>query len=382
MYEEDEDILEDLVLSRNLSERTEILYKQVINKYTSFNETPLTELLKEAEEEEELKISWKKRKLRKRLLQFRQYLYSNYMKSTAKLNFSKVLTIYKHYEIELHPLPPISEKQAEETHIQFRDLPDKEIIQNALKVANPMHRAIILFMSSSGCATAETLNLKVQDLLDSVSDYYRTDDIYDMINQLKDRDDIVPRFELKRKKTGKNYYTFCSPEAFNEICMYLIKRRGLRNSDRLFKITQLHLMKLFRDVNDLLGLGTVGASNFVRFRSHMLRKFHASMLYNDGMSLDDVNDLQGKTKNKTDSSYFLEDPDKLKEKYVQHMGCLMINVDVSQLDVKSVEYKRMEEELLSKQKEVDELTSRMDDLERVVLGGISEDRLEKLKSHL
>lgn len=59
----------------------------------------------------------------------------------------------------------------------------------------------------------------------------------------------------------------------------------------------------FRELNHELGLGKVG--EYVRLRSHMLRKFHASALYNDGMSLDKVNDLQGKAKNKTDQSYFM-----------------------------------------------------------------------------
>ena len=112
-------------------------------------------------------------------------------------------------------------------------------------------------MSSSGCATAETLNLQVKDLITSVSEYYEGNDIYDLIDTLKGRDDIVPTFQLKRRKTGKNYFTFCSPEAFNEICIYLLTRKSLRESDRLFKITQLHLMQLFREVNNLLGLGTI-----------------------------------------------------------------------------------------------------------------------------
>lgn len=375
MYAEDESILEDLVLSRNLAERTEDLYRVVIEKYTRFYKTPLTVLLKEAETEEDQGISWKKRKLRKRLLKFRQYLYNNYMVSTAKMNFSKIQTIYRHYELELFKLPPISSKQNEDTPIQFKDLPDREIIRKALGVANPLHRAVILFMSSSGCAAAETLNLKISDFLESVSEYYRTDDVYDLIQTLQGRDDIVPTFQLKRKKTGKPYYTFCSPEAFNEICMYLIKRKGLRNSDRLFKVTQLHLMQLFREVNDLLGLGTVGSNNFVRFRSHMLRKFHASTLYNDGMILDDVNDLQGKTKNKTDSSYFMEDPNKLKQKYIQHMDSLTINLEVNSLNIKSKEYVLLERELESKNREYDELKNRVSFIERTIQSNISNDDL-------
>ena len=49
-------------------------------------------------------------------------------------------------------------------------------------------------------------------------------------------------------------------------------------------------------INDTLGLGRVG--KYIRFRSHMLRKFHASALYNGDMILDKVNDLQRKAKNK------------------------------------------------------------------------------------
>ncbi|WP_405287631.1 site-specific integrase [Methanobrevibacter sp.] len=372
-----------MALSRNLAERTERLYRDIIEKYTRFFKTPLTVLLKEAETEEDQKISWKKRKLRKRLLEFRQYLYNNYMMSTAKMNFSKILTIYRHYEIELYKLPPISGKQCEETHIQFKDLPDREIIREALKLARPIHRAIILFMSSSGCATAETLNLRISDLLKSVEEYYSdSDNVYDMIQKLQDRDDIVPIFQLKRKKTGKLYYTFCTPEAFHEICMYLIQRKGLRSNDRLFKITQLHLMQLFREVNNLLGLGTVGPNNYVRFRSHMLRKFHASTLYNDGMILDDVNDLQGKTKNKTDSSYFMEDPNKLKQKYVQHMGALAINLEVNSLDIKSKEYVLLERELESKSREYDDLKNRISCIEQAINSNISSNDLALINKYI
>jgi Phage integrase family. len=62
--------------------------------------------------------------------------------------------------------------------------------------------------------------------------------------------------------------------------------------------------RLFERINEELGFGKVG--NYNRFRSHMLRKFHASALYNDGMSRDNVNDLQGKAKNKTDDAYFID----------------------------------------------------------------------------
>ena len=325
IYTEDEKIIKEIVTIKNLSQRTEITYRQAIKNYTEYHQKSLTYLLQEADIEEEQKISWKKRKLRKRLITFRQHLYQKYMLSTAKLNFSKILSIYKFYEIELHPLPQISEKQKTSTVIHFNDLPTKDLIRESLKITTPVMRAFILFVSSSGVSTIDALNLQIKDLLKSVQTYTKTNNVYEMINTLKSRDDIVPTFELKRRKTGKPYYTFCTPEAFHEICIYLLKRKSLTYNDRLFKITQLHLMQLFREINNSLNLGVSETNNYVKYRSHILRKYHASTLYNNGLSLDIVNSLQGKTKNKTDQAYFMEDPEKLKQKYIKHMNCLTIN---------------------------------------------------------
>ena len=76
----------------------------------------------------------------------------------------------------------------------------------------------------------------------------------------------------------------------------------------------------------------------------MLRKFHASALYNDGMSLDNVNDLQGKAKNKTDQAYFMINPEDLKYEYIKHLPAITINTDVEKLSIKSPEYMQMEKE--------------------------------------
>ena len=86
MKKEDYPILEELSVTRNLSERTEKLYKTTINKYTEFTGKSMAALLEEAEAEEDKKIPWKKSKLRKRLLEYRVHLYEKYMllKNTQK----------------------------------------------------------------------------------------------------------------------------------------------------------------------------------------------------------------------------------------------------------------------------------------------------------
>ena len=207
--------------------------------------------------EEEKGIRWKNRKLKKRLLNFRKYLQEKYYQNTVKTHFSQILTIYKHYEIEIHDLPQTSTKNLKEpTPISFKDLPDKEIIKKALKISNPLMRAIILFEVSSGCAKRETLNITIQDFIDATSEYHNSNNIYDVIQQLKDRDDLIPTFKLRRQKTNKYYTTFCSPEAATEIMNYILSiPKKLKNEDALFKLNTDYFNKLFVEINDKLKLG-------------------------------------------------------------------------------------------------------------------------------
>lgn len=203
--------------------------------------------------------------------------------------------------------------------------------------------ALILFMSSSGCARTETLNLTIQDYIDSVQEYVKTNNLTEIIDTLNNIDDVIPTFNILRVKTNKYYTTYCSPEAVHSINSYLLSRTDpLKPEAPLFKIHPMYVMQKFKEINNELGLGKVGKYN--RFRSHMLRKFHASSLYNDGMSIDKVNDLQGKSKTLTDQSYFMVNPDDLKYEYIEHLPCLLMGKDVEKVSVKSPEYHRLEQE--------------------------------------
>ena len=173
MYKCDEKLLDDLAKSRNLSYKTRQGYLNAINVYVSFNQKSFRDLLNEADIEEESGIRWKKRKLKQRLINFRAYLQKEYLVSTAKVYFQRIVSLYNHFEIEIHKLPPLSTKSGNiPKPITFEDLPTKEIIRNAVKIANPIMKAIILFMSSSGCARRETLNLKIQDFIDATQEYH------------------------------------------------------------------------------------------------------------------------------------------------------------------------------------------------------------------
>ena len=305
---------------------------------------------------------------KKRLIEFRAYLYDKYAYETARSRFGKILSFYRHFEIEIHQLPKISTINIDKTHMGFNDLPDKEIIKKALKISNPLMRAIILFMSSSGCARAETRSLTIQDFINSTRDYHNTNDIYEVINTLKKRDDIIPTFYLKRPKTNKYFYTFCSPEATNEIINYLTSRtHKLKNEDKLFDISQQMFILHFKTINNKLGLGKL-ENGRGRFTSHMLRKFHSTQLYNERVSKELVDALQGRGKDQVHSSYFWENPEKLKEVYVENLNCLTIYLDVNNLDIKSPEFLKLENEnrvYKEKEEQINSILERLEKLEKM-----------------
>lgn len=290
----------------------------------------LHEFLREAEDEENKGIKWKHRKIKSRLLEFRQYYLSNYALNITRSVMMCVTKFYKFYDIEIYFLPKINQKSIQKPQpIYFTDLPDKEIIREAISIATPVMKAAILFICSSGCARAETLSLKIQDYIDALSEYLpRKDmDIFEIIDLIEGDDTIVPTFNICRKKTNKYYTTHCSPEAVKAINAHILYRTDNATNDlKLFKMDLSYFSLNFQKINDALGLGKVG--NYNRFRSHMLRKFHASALYNDGMSFDDVNDLQGKSKSRTDQAYFMINPEDLKYEYIEHLPAVTISTDV------------------------------------------------------
>ena len=282
-----EEILNEIHLIKNHSPNTRTIYKRAVKHYCTYNELTLAELINEAEQEEEQKIAWKHRKIKNRLIQYRQYLIENYSKNTVRTNFTPITVIYKYYEIELHPLPQINSKSIKQTApITFKDLPDKEIIRAAVDIAAPLMKAIILFMVCSGCAKHETLNnICIMDYILATEEYHNSNDIYEVIDTLNQKDDVIPTFNILRSKTNKYYTTYCTPEAVRAINSYLLTRTDtLTPESPLFKIGEHYFTLKFKKINDELGLGKINGQ-YIRFRSHMLRKFHASALYNDAYHL-------------------------------------------------------------------------------------------------
>lgn len=361
-------LLKNLFITFNHSEGTQRAYVYALEKYATYFEMGLDELLSDAESEESKGIKWKHKKIKFRLLDFRQYLLENYALNTVKSVMINVIKFYKFYDVEIYELQKINEKSVQKPQpIYFSDLPDKKIIRDALGIASPVMKAVILFICSSGCARAECLSLTIQDYIDALSEYLPNKNmtIFEMIDLIDDDETIIPTFNIRRKKTNKYYTTYCSPKAVKAINAHILSRTDtVTNESKLFKIAVNYLTVSFEKINYDLGLGKIGPYN--RFRSHMLRKFHASALYNDGISLDDVNDLQGKAKNKTDQAYFMINPEDLKYKYIEHLPAVTINTEVKKLHIKSPEFVKIENEKTELKLELDLLKADINNLKSMI----------------
>ena len=303
---------------RNIRGSTRKGYQSSIKQYERFHSISIDELLSEALVDEDNRIPLRERRIKKRLLDYRTYLLnSNFSTNTVKSYFVKIKTFYQHFEIELPKLPDVKYDKEYETN--YLDLPNKEHIKLAVEISSIDLKAIILFMSSSGTAKAETLSLTVNDFIVATSEYHHGGDINEVLTMLNKRKDVVPTFYLRRIKTDKYYYTFCSNEASQYIVRYLQTRQNLKYTDKLFDFTSSTLLARFQEINDHYNWGFKGKYRF--FRSHALRKFHAS---NIGLSAEYIDALQGRSKNEVHATYIKTNPEKLKRVYLKVMQNILI----------------------------------------------------------
>ena len=344
---------EQYCTERGLQPSTQRKVTLVLNHYTQYQETPLQELLDEADKEEEDGVRWKRRKLKRRLINYMNHCKNTMLLSSAKSYVQIILAFYTHNEIEIGTLPRWNTKNANIPEpITSKDMLTKEIIREALKIANPVMTCIILTEASSGMTRSDVLDLTIDQYLTATYPYHHKNNIQEATEyMLNTEKDIIPTFHLRRSKNNKYFITFISPEANTEICKYLrlrdkrnhkYHRRLLTREDKLFKLNKSTYIDKFGELNTQLNKGRVGSYN--RFRGHMLRKFHATQLEKHGMNRYMVNVLQGKSNGSVDDVYFIEDEDTLRREYLNALEGVLIYTDVKEVDKYSPEYLELENE--------------------------------------
>jgi len=84
-----------------------------------------------------------------------------------------------------------------------------------------------------------------------------------------------------------------------------------------------HVLERFQRINDYFGWGFKG--NYRFFRSHTLRKFHAS---NIGLRAEYIDLLQGRSRNIVHETYIKTNPKKLKKLYINSMNNLSLSNNI------------------------------------------------------
>ena len=357
------EILERLYRERNSSKSTQTTYNRSARYYMKLTGHSISECLEIADDEEYQNIRWKNTRTREWILEYRDWLYTNYNVSTAQLYLTAILTIYRHFEITIPPLPYYSTKGLKHTPpINYNDLPDRALLSEVIQGVSPLVRSLILFMSSSGISRIDVLNLTIGDYLEATSDYHNhQESVKYAIKDMRD-EDIIPTFHLSRQKTGEDYFTFCSHEATKSINSYLLTRTEILHRDRpLFKIHERYINMVFERLNGEYMLGKVG--NYNRLRPHMLRKYHASQLAESGMSTDHINLLQGrKLSGVAHESYIRFKPEALKEEYIKALPYLVIE-DVNKYRSENEILREENQQYKEKEEKINDILARLDRLE-------------------
>ena len=328
-------LMDKMMKERNVRDSTAKGYLSTIKMYTEFNQMQLYDLIDEALKEQDAHIPLRESKLKKRLLDYRNYLMNiqDMSSKTVKTYFSKMLTVYRHFECEI-PIIPMAQYNHEYV-TTYSDLPTVDHLRQALEVSPVDLRAVICFQASSGSAKAEALQLTVRQFFQGVQEYHdilfnedeeTLEKILEVLeHKLAEYELIVPTFYLERIKTKKFYYTFCSPEACKWIVMDLKNRIGKTNvqeflNSQLFDFSPSLLLTRYQEINDYFKWGHKGKFRF--FRSHVLRKWNAS---NIQMTSEDIDNIQGRAKDVVHEAYIKVKPERLKKTYMEHMWRVCID---------------------------------------------------------
>ncbi len=352
-------LLQEFIFSRNIKEKTIETYIAAIQHYSQVTGKTITELIEEAEKEEDSGVKRRKRKIRQYFLKYIQHLQDQGVKgSTIRLYISKIKALYNEYEID----PPKITYKIRPENKSMDDLINLHEIKNVLDNTHPREKAMILLHLTSGMGSAELRRLNVVDYNKAIGFNVLGEDYEDARKRIQD-EEIVGVWKVNRVKTGMPYVTFSTPEANIKILDYLRYRRlnggplketqplfSTQNGDRLKPITYANI---FNRLNDRFYLGRDAAGNR-RLTSHKLRKLFTTILYKEGMDKLAIDWLLGHKVNPVTEAYFKVNIDHLEREYRKRMRSLTFEKTVTRR-VMAPEVREIVKELEEKENEIKEL---------------------------
>ena len=316
-------------------------------------------LLTEAEDEIKSGILPRQRSIKKYFIGFRKSLQDKELAPlTVKTYMNGIKSFYRTFDIEIPQLPKTGTKLV--ALEENKAIPNKEDLQEALKVCDPLERAILLVGVSSGLSANEIINLKIKHFREG----------YDPKSE-------ITTLNMRRIKENVDFVTFLSPEASRAVQEYLDYRKRTIKTGEISRLERLEKQNIFSD-NDFLFIGRHISGSFLKnktesdrglgqaalmkiyrhisekarkntgkgswnlIRSHNVRKYFNSTLLNAGADSFFTEYCMGHTLDDTRGAYFRASPEKLREIYAKYIPYLTIQKerDISE----SPEFQKIKDE--------------------------------------
>jgi len=355
-------LFKEFIVSRQIRESTIRTYLKAWGYYIPITgKKNITELITEAEQEEDRGVKRRKRKIRKYFINYIQTLEKKGLApNTIRLYLSRIKAIYNEYDIDP---PKITYSRNTQENISLEELITFNELKEVISIVKPREKALLLLHLTSGMGASEIMNLRVHDFETAIEEKV-VDADYSQLEKKILEDNVVGVWRVRRIKTGMPYVTFTTPEANAHIIEYLRYREKLNipikdSEDYIFvtntgrKFTSEYYSMLFSRINDYMGFGRL-KSGGRRFTSHKLRKLFATLLYREGMDKLMIDWLMGHKVDNVTEAYFKANIDHLRREYEKRMHALMFRKTVVK-HVSSAEVKEIVRELEEKEREIREL---------------------------
>ena len=327
---------------------TRNLYLASLKEYTIFTGKSPTQLIIEAKDDIKAGRFMDERAIFTDLTLFNAYLIDKGVAPKTKAaRLSGVRSFFACFFIETPKLRGCGKAKPLEKN---KEIPTKEDLREALRVADPLAKAVLLTGASGGLGAEEIKNLKM-------SDYKKG---FDPITE-------ICTLVLRREKTGVDFVTFLSAECTRAINDYLVHRgRVLKVHDsrrepqlekqrvttddgylfilhnisdkyletrdeELRRLTKNSFTKIYTDLSMKIGKNAqCGDRNLLR--SHNVRRWFNSTLINAGCDSQAVETWMGHSLGSVKEAYLRLDPAKQKEQYQKYMPFLTLEkaLDISQ----------------------------------------------------
>ena len=358
--EKDESYI-DFVLNRNLKPESIRSYKRKFVIYCQVTGLSPSQLIEEAEYEEDNVRRIRKRKVKKHQQDLQDHLIGkNYSPKKIVDTITTIRGFYKHFEIQI----PKRNYSYNSPDLKEEDVPTKEDIKLAMENSSLRHSVLIIFMCTSGITLVDVLNLTIKDYLDSLNISTEGLDLQSLdFEKISARNEYdLQTWKIQRQKTTTKHYTFCTSEATKYLGRYLEQYPPESIEDPLFRgntgkqLREDVFQRYLRQLNKKLGWPVYKANSYMH--SHSFRKYFSNTLEAEGLHHHYIRQLIGHRKDPLTRAYFFTPLERLKKEYLTHMLSLYFFEDVK---VNVITDKKLEV-MEKKMKEMEQMKKYMEDI--------------------